>query len=47
MYSVCYIEQDTNGLWYITWPDCTRAWGQGYKTSAWAKRTLNWLKMNG
>jgi hypothetical protein len=28
------------------WPDCTRAWGQGYKTSGWATRTLKWLKKN-
>jgi len=43
MYNQCYIEQQSNNLWYICWPDCTKAWDQGYKTRAWATRTLNWL----
>ncbi len=42
MYSSCYIE-NINGLWYIMWPDCTKAWDKGYKTLGWATRTLNWL----
>jgi len=42
MYNSCYIE-NINGFWFIMWPDCTRAWDQGYKTLGWAKRTLNWL----
>ena len=42
MYKQCHIEEQ-NGLWYIMWPDCTRAWSQGYKTRGWASRTLNWL----
>ncbi len=43
-YKFCHIEQMNNGLWYIMWPDCTKAWSQGYKTLGWAKRTLNWLQ---
>jgi hypothetical protein len=43
MYKTCYIEQASNGLWHIMWPDCTRAWPDGYKTKGWATRTLNWL----
>ena len=42
-YKFCHIEQMNNGLWYIMWPDCTKAWDQGYKTSGWATRTLNFL----
>jgi hypothetical protein len=45
-YKFCHIEH-INNLWYIMWPDCTRAWDQGYKTSGWATRTLKWLKKNG
>jgi hypothetical protein len=46
MYNSCYIEY-VNGLWYIKWPDCTKAWDQGYKTRGWATRTLRWLHKNG
>jgi hypothetical protein len=42
MYNSCHIEE-MNGLWYIMWPDNTRAWTQGYKTRSCATRTLNWL----
>lgn len=45
MYSSCYVE-NINGLWYIMWPDCSKAWSQGYKTQVWATRTLNWLNKN-
>jgi hypothetical protein len=44
MYQSCYVEKNENGLWYICWPDCTRAWSQGYKTRSWATRTLNFLQ---
>jgi len=40
-YNQCYIERLYDGLWYIMWPDGTKAWGQGYKTRAWAVRVLN------
>ena len=42
---MCYIEKftDGDGLWYIRFPDGTRAWDQGFKTRAWATRTLKWL----
>lgn len=42
MYNQCFIEQVHN-LWYIKWPDGSKAWTQGYKTRGWAKRTLEWL----
>jgi hypothetical protein len=42
MYKSCYIES-INGRWYIMWPDCTKAWDQGYKTRGWAVRMLNYL----
>ncbi len=42
MYKSCYIES-INGRWYIMWPDCTKAWDQGYKTRSWAVRMLNYL----
>ena len=42
MYKSCYIEL-IDGLWYIMWPDCTKAWAQGYKTRKWAVRTLKSL----
>jgi hypothetical protein len=43
MYNYCHIERYSNGLWYIMYPDNTKAWSQGYKTASWATRTLNWL----
>jgi hypothetical protein len=42
MYKSCYVESN-NGRWYIMWPDCTKAWDQGYKTRSWAVRMLNYL----
>lgn len=44
MYNQCFIEQYPNSLWYIVYPDGTKAWRQGYKTNSWASRVLNWLK---
>jgi hypothetical protein len=43
MYRYCHIEQMGDGLWYIMYPDNTKAWRSGYKTHGWATRTLNWL----
>lgn len=43
IYRQCYVEQHENGLWYVMYPDCTRAFHNGYKTKGWATRTLNWL----
>jgi hypothetical protein len=43
MYRYCHIEQMSNGLWYIMYPDNTKACPTGYKTSGWATRTLNRL----
>jgi hypothetical protein len=40
-YRFSHIEQLSDGLWYIMWPDCTKAWRQGYKTRNWATRVLN------
>lgn len=43
MYWQCHIEKLNDDRWYIIWPDCTKAWDQGYKSRGWAVRTLNWL----
>jgi hypothetical protein len=46
MYNSCYIEC-VNDLWYIMWPDGTKAWNTGYKTRACATRTHKFLVKNG
>lgn len=43
MYWQCYIEKLNDERWYIMWPDCTKAWSQGYESRSWAVRVLNQL----
>jgi hypothetical protein len=42
VWKYCYVEK-IGELWYICYPDCTKAYHQGYKTQGWATRVLNEL----
>lgn len=42
-FSFCYVQQLPDSKWYIMWPDCTKAWSDGYATKGWATRILKWL----
>lgn len=42
LYGQCYIDQ-YNGLWWVRFPDGSKAWDTGYKSRGWAQRTLRQL----
>lgn len=42
MYTQCYIEK-IGELWYICYPDCTKAWIIGYRSQQAATTVLKWL----
>lgn len=41
-YKYCYVEK-YNGLWWISYPDGSKAWPDGFKTQREAMETLDWM----